>query len=112
MAQYQTLGIHELQQIVEANYHVREIGYTNFGVIDDQRLVFDQLPVTQCLLTGSFRTAPMFQVACSTFKGELSLGFNMIGTDEEVQFGRVVTTAMVAQIKAFVAQSTTDAVVL
>lgn len=112
MAQYQTLGIHELQQIVEANYHVREIGYTNFGVIDDQRLVFDQLPVTQCLLTGSFRTAPMFQVACSTFKGELSLGFNMIGTDEEVQFGRVVTTAMVAQIKAFVAQSTTDTVVL
>lgn len=105
MAQYQTESIQKLQEIVEANYHVRAIAFTNFGIIDDARLQFVGSPVINCLMTGSFRYAPMFQVACSTFKGQLSLGFNMIGTTEEVQVGRVVVHDMISRMKEFMTQS-------
>ena len=105
MAQYQTESIQKLQEIVEANYHVRAIAFTNFGIIDDARLQFAGSSVINCLMTGSFRYAPMFQVACSTFKGQLSLGFNMIGTTEEVQVGRVVVHDMISRMKEFMTQS-------
>lgn len=112
MAQYQTESIKKLQEIVEANYHVRAIAFTNFGIIDDSRLVFAENTVTNCLMTGSFRYAPMFQVACSTFKGQLSLGFNMIGTTEEVQVGRVVIHDMISRMKEFMAQAEVGATVI
>ena len=102
MAQYQHESIDQLQQIVEANYHVRPIGYTNFGIIDDQRLRLDDTDITDVLMTGSFRFAPMYQIACSTFKGQLSLGFNMVGTDQEVQFGRDLAQAMAGRIEDFI----------
>lgn len=112
MAQYQTESIKKLQEIVEANYHVRAIAFTNFGIIDDSRLAFAENTVTNCLMTGSFRYAPMFQVACSTFKGQLSLGFNMIGTTEEVQVGRVVIHDMISRMKEFMAQAEVGATVI
>lgn len=102
MQQYQHESIDQLQQIVEANYHVRPIGYTNFGIVDDQRLTFDEARVDSVILTGSFRFAPMYQIACSTFRGQLSLGFNMVGTAQEVQFGRDLAKAMVGRIEAFI----------
>lgn len=102
MNRYESDSLSQLQQIVEDNYHVRAIGYTNFGVIDDARLRFTGAEVRTCLLTGSFREAPMFQVACSTFRNQLSLGFNMIGTDEEVQFGRTLIQSMVVLIQEFI----------
>ncbi|WP_054726097.1 hypothetical protein [Paucilactobacillus hokkaidonensis] len=69
-----------MQQIVEDNYHVRDIAYTNFGIIDDQRVQFSKTPVDSITLTGSFRRAPMFQIAVATFKGQTTLAFNMDGT--------------------------------
>lgn len=112
MAQYKSEPIEKLQQIVEDNYHVRAIAFTNFGIIDDSRLVFEGTPLTDCLLTGSFRYAPMFQVACSTFKGQLNLGFNMIGTTDEVQVGRVVIHDMISRIKDFIAEAAIGATVI
>lgn len=102
MQQYQHESIADLQQIVEAHYHVRPIGYTNFGIIDDERLILAGLSVTDCLLTGSFRIAPMYQIACSTFKGRLTLGFNMIGTPQEVQFGQDLAGAMASRLEMFI----------
>lgn len=101
MSQYRKESIQALQKIVEENYHVREIGYTNFGIVDADRLKFDGVTVEHCLLTGSFRAAPMFQVACSTFNDELSLGFNMIGNADEVQFGQSVIQQMTNRIQEF-----------
>lgn len=101
MSQYRKESVQALQKIVEEDYHVREIGYTNFGIIDADKLKFDGVMVEHCLLTGSFRAAPMFQVACSTFNDELSLGFNMIGNADEVQFGRSVIQQMTNRIQEF-----------
>lgn len=87
---------------MEANYHVRPIGYTNFGIIDDQRLRWADTEMTAVTMTGSFRIAPMYQIACSTFKGQLTLGFNMVGTAQEVQFGRDLARAMAGRIEDFI----------
>lgn len=79
-----------LQQDVQANYHIREIAYTNFGVIDDQRLKFDGNTPEECVMTGSFRRMPMYQVAVSTYKGQLNLAANMIASQSEYQFGKAI----------------------
>lgn len=83
-------AIDKLQEIVEQNYHVRPIAYTNFGVIDDKQLRFTDNSIESCLMTGSFRRLPMYQVAISTFAGRLTLAANMIGSDQERQFGKAV----------------------
>lgn len=77
----------ELWEIVEANYHVRPIGYTNMGVIDDDCLHFGDLTTKTAFINGSFRTAPMFQMATSTFHQQISLTFNMIGSQTAYQQG-------------------------
>ncbi|GHP14566.1 hypothetical protein YK48G_19910 [Lentilactobacillus fungorum] len=83
-------SIEQLQATVESNYHVRPIAYTNFGVISTKRLKFVNNIVQSCVMTGSFRRFPMYQVAVSTFGGQLTLAANMIGSPAERQFGRAV----------------------
>lgn len=84
----------ELQEIVQENYHVRPIAYTNFGVIDADRIKFDGAEIEHFILTGSFRKAPMFQVAFSTFDNQVGLAFNMIGTMDEFRLGKVILKQM------------------
>lgn len=80
----------ELQEIVQENYHVRPIAYTNFGVIDADRIRFKGAEIERFILTGSFRKAPMFQVAVATFADQIDLAFNMIGTTAEYRIGKVI----------------------
>lgn len=101
LANYAKYPLSKLQQIVEDNYHVRDIAYTNFGIIDDQRVQFSKTPVDSITLTGSFRRAPMFQIAVATFKGQTTLAFNMDGTKNEYQFGMAITRSMVDLIENF-----------
>ncbi|MTV82559.1 condensation domain-containing protein [Secundilactobacillus folii] len=84
---YHTKTLPELQKTVEDNYHVREVAYTNFGIIDDQKAKFGDVAINSLIVTGGFREAPMFQIAAGTFNGQLTLAFNMQGTDEEFKFG-------------------------
>ncbi|MFC6169593.1 hypothetical protein [Loigolactobacillus jiayinensis] len=90
----QTDSIVALQQVAEANYHVRPIAYTNFGVIDAKRVKFSGTAITNFIMTGSFRRAPMFQVAAGTFAAQLTLAFNMIGSQLEYQFGTMILRQM------------------
>lgn len=84
------MPIGELQKTVEQNYHVREIAYTNFAIIDQDRLHFADVKVEDCFMTGSFRQLPMYQVAISTFNHATTLAVNMIGSPVERQFGWAV----------------------
>lgn len=84
---YGTKPLDQLQQVVQDNYHVREIAYTNFGIIDAKRLSFGEVPIKQVLMTGGFRQAPMFQIAAGTFNNKLALAFNMEGNEQEFTFG-------------------------
>lgn len=92
--------IDELQKAVEASYHVREIAYTNFGIVDQERLNFAGTTVNQLIMTGSFRRMPMYQVAISTFNSRITLAVNMIGSRAERQFGRAVLDHMRVRLLA------------
>lgn len=104
LANYQKYPLAKLQQIVEENYHVREIAYTNFGIIDDDQLVFQGAPIDNVTLTGSFRRAPMFQIAVATFKQQTTLAFNMDGTSAEYNFGLAIARSMADLIEGYTLQ--------
>lgn len=105
LEKYEKYPLDKLQQIVEDNYHVREIAYTNFGIIDHKQLVFDGAAITDVTMTGSFRRAPMFQIAVATFNNQTSLSFNMDGTKTEYDFGMALARNMADLIDIFALQA-------
>ncbi len=107
LRQYKTQSLTELQQIVEKNYHVREIAYTNFGIIDAKQLTFKGVEINDFFMTGSFRKAPMFQIAVSTYNQQLKLAFNMDGTNEEFTFGMALTKNIADLINNFALSNST-----
>jgi NRPS condensation-like uncharacterized protein len=94
LARAQTDSIAKLQQVAEANYHIRPIAYTNFGVVDAAQLQFNDTRIAELIMTGSFRRAPMFQVAVSTFADQATLAFSMIGSELEARLGEVILQQM------------------
>lgn len=88
---YNRYPLAKLQQICEDNYHVRGISYTNFGIVDFQ---LNDCTINDFDMLGSYRRAPMFQVAVSTFADQIILAYAMIGTDEEARLGNTVMLIM------------------
>lgn len=86
--------VQELQRDVEQHYHVREIAYTNMAIIDEQRLTFAGIKVQKAVLSGGFRRMPHYQICVNTFKNQLSLVANVIGTPAEIQLAKAVMTMM------------------
>lgn len=101
LSQYHSQPVAKLQQAAEDNYHIREIAYTNFGVLDAKRLQFGQISLDDLVMTGGFRRAPMYQIAAGTFNGQLTLAFNMIGSDVEVTFGMALARDVANAIRYF-----------
>lgn len=53
------------------------VAFTNLGIVDDKRLSFAGLTVTDAFLTGSMKEAPNFQAAVSTFRDKVIVSVNM-----------------------------------
>lgn len=87
-------SVSQLQKDVESHYHVRGIAYTNMAIVDDTRLQFAGNHVTNCILTGGFRTMPHYQICACTFKGRLNLAANVIATEEEKHLAYAVMSLM------------------
>ncbi|WP_203650279.1 phthiocerol/phthiodiolone dimycocerosyl transferase family protein [Secundilactobacillus yichangensis] len=103
LSQYHSQPLAQLQQTAEDHYHVREIAYTNFGIIDAKRLQFGDVSLDDLVMTGGFRRAPMYQIAAGTFDGQLSLAFNMQGTATEKNFGMALARDVANAIRYFTA---------
>lgn len=88
---YNRYPLAKLQQICEDNYHVRGISYTNFGIVDFR---LNDCTITDFDMLGSYRRAPLFQVAVSTFDNQIVLAYAMIGTDGEARLGNAVMLIM------------------
>lgn len=101
VANYDNYSLSNLQKIVEENYHVRNISYTNFGIIDDQRFTFKNCRITDFTMLGTYREYPMFQVAVSTYNGQINFSFAMLGNDEEDRMGRTVVLTMIDLLRNF-----------
>lgn len=101
VANYDNYSLSDLQKIVEENYHVRNISYTNFGIIDDQKFSFRDCKITDFTMLGTYRKYPMFQVAVSTYSGQINFSFAMFGNDEEERMGKTVILTMVDLLRSF-----------
>ncbi|MCH5461917.1 hypothetical protein HC026_00565 [Lactobacillus sp. LC28-10] len=101
LSQYHSQPVAKLQQAAEDNYHIREIAYTNFGVLNAQQLQFGEVSLDDLVITGGFRRAPMYQIAAGTFNGKLTLAFNMIGSDAEETFGMALARDVANAVRYF-----------
>lgn len=101
LSEYHTEPVAKLQQAAEDNYHIREIAYTNFGVMDAQRLQFGDISLDDLVITGGFRRAPMYQIAAGTFNGQLTLAFNMQGSETEQTFGMALARDVANAVRYF-----------
>lgn len=88
---YDRYSLEKLQQVCEDNYHVRTISYTNFGIVDFR---LAGCRITDFNMLGSYRQAPMFQVAVSTYADQVIFAYAMVGTDEEARLGNTVMEIM------------------
>ncbi len=76
----------------------RPLTYTNFGVIDQQRLKFHGLTVVNCVFSGAFRTTPAMEIAASTFAGTCTLSFNSSGSERDYQLSMKILENIQAQL--------------
>ncbi|WP_124067164.1 VTT domain-containing protein [Clostridium sp. E02] len=68
-------------------YKIFPISFTNFGVIDCNKLVFDGTKLNKCFLTGTYRISPDFQVSVSTYQNTCTLNCNLIGSEYRKKMG-------------------------
>jgi len=68
------------RKIFPKTFKIPVLSYTNFGILDRDRLCFDKAAVTGGFLTGAIKSVPSFQVAVSTLGGEATLSCNLYGT--------------------------------
>ncbi|WP_187999029.1 condensation domain-containing protein [Listeria marthii] len=80
----------------EKMYSIPKTSFTNIGIIDDEKLVFEGSTLTDCFICGSLKYAPFFQVAATTFRGELTLSTNLHGTAQDHAWQKTFLEKMIA----------------
>ena len=83
-----------VRRISKQWYSIEPISYTNIGVIDQHKVFFDDAPITDCYLCGTYRQAPSFQVSISTFKNTCTLSSNMLCSENQSNIGMQVLETM------------------
>lgn len=79
-----------LEQIIKATYRLAPVSYTNFGEIDERKLLFRGCTLRECFLTGAYRQPPDFQLTVSTFKNMCTLNCTLIGSAPDIQNGQYI----------------------
>jgi NRPS condensation-like uncharacterized protein len=87
-----------------ASYESGFINITNFGIIDDRLLRFDNVTVKGAYGIGPFQSAPAMIIAVSTFQG--TLDFTVQGSDrQKVQpFVKAFLAGMIDKLNGFVGE--------
>ncbi|MBC2074380.1 condensation domain-containing protein [Listeria marthii] len=80
----------------EKMYSIPKTSFTNIGIIDDEKLFFEGSTLTDCFICGSLKYAPFFQVAATTFHGELTLSTNLHGTAQDHTWQKAFLEKMIA----------------
>ncbi|WP_318764938.1 hypothetical protein [Lactiplantibacillus carotarum] len=93
-----TMPIGLMRKVTKRWLAQRPLTYTNFGVVDQQRLKFHGLTVVNCVFSGAFRTTPTMEIAASTFAGTCTLSFNSIGSERDYQLSMKILENIQAQL--------------
>ena len=90
-ASFQLLPFHILQKTFDRVFTIPVISYTNLGILDENRLRFNDAEITGAFLTGAIKYVPYFQMAASTFRGKMTLTCNLHGTSADyIQIGQIL----------------------
>lgn len=92
-----------LEQAIKAVYQLLPVAYTNFGRIDQEKLFLKDCVIRTCFLTGTYRIAPDFQLAVSTFKNVCTLNCALLGTAEEAKTGEYILNQVKQEILGWLA---------
>jgi len=93
-----TMPVSLMRKLTKRWLAQQPLTYTNFGVVDQQRLQFHGLTVVNCVFSGAFRTTPTMEIAASTFAGTCTLSFNSIGSERDYQLGMKILENVQAQL--------------
>lgn len=84
------------EKIIRAMYRLPSVSYTNIGAIEYEKLFFQECDVKDCIITGSYRQSPGFQLTVSSFRGICTLNCTLIGDAES----KIVAENILGQITA------------
>lgn len=74
------------------------ISFASFGHVDQTRLNFGNIPVTQIYFAGTYRTMPNFQLTVSAYHDAWTLAFRMLGSEPDYQLGIKILKNVVTQL--------------
>ncbi|MBP8639733.1 MAG: hypothetical protein KBI01_02360, partial [Oscillospiraceae bacterium] len=60
-----------------------KISMTNIGVLDSTKLVFENSPIENAVMFASIKYRPHFQISVTSFKGKMTLGAGLYGTQQD-----------------------------
>ncbi|HAO6512272.1 module of peptide synthetase [Listeria monocytogenes] len=81
-------------------YSIPKTSFTNIGIIDEEKLVFEGSALTDCFICGSLKYAPFFQVAATTFHGSLTLSTNLHGTMQDHAWQKEFLEKMISEFSS------------
>lgn len=71
-----------LEKMVRAAYQPLPVSYTNIGAIEHEKLTFHDCETQDCVITGTYRYPPDFQLTISTFRDVCTLNCTLVGDAE------------------------------
>lgn len=80
---YHRLPLEEAVKAFPKIYRIPVNGMTNIGIIDPGQLNFGRCFPVDAFISGSIKYAPYFQVAITTFNGEMTFSTNFHGTEKD-----------------------------
>ena len=74
-----------VKKIMESVFVNPSIALTNIGIIDKEKLKFDNLNIEDAFITGSIKYYPYFQLALTSFDDTITFTINIYGTERDRQ---------------------------
>ena len=71
-----------LEIIIRKTYQLLPVSYTNIGIIDHEKLFFRNCEIRDCIITGTYRKPPDFQLTVSSFQDVCTLNCTFVGDAE------------------------------
>jgi len=87
---YKILPLSILKRILLKTYLIPPVSYTNIGIIDEKKLLFEDSKISTCYITNSYRKFPSFQMAISTYNNICTLSSNIIGSKENSKIAKEI----------------------
>jgi len=77
---FRTFGDHITNRLLRSKMKYPYICMTNVGILDPTRLLFGDLRPQDAYLCGAIKYKPYFQLAMSSYNGEITLSINLYGS--------------------------------